>query len=184
MGSSAVHGALIGKFLPLELETWLQMIRTFWTLQSKVEDSLKKHKLTLAQFDLLAMLLGLGDNLNQQELANQLAVTKGNMVGLVNRLSRRGFVERVPAQIGRRANLIRLTEAGRNLVEAALPDHVRLVKSMMSPLSGKQLPALRSLLKQLEASGPPARLLAGKRSPTKRTPRLARANRRRHSELL
>ena len=41
MGSSAVHGALIGKSLPLELETWLQMIRTFWTLQSKVEDSLK-----------------------------------------------------------------------------------------------------------------------------------------------
>jgi hypothetical protein len=46
MGSSAVHGALIGKSLPLEL---------------------------------LAMLLGLGDNLNQQELANLLAVTKGNM---------------------------------------------------------------------------------------------------------
>ena len=111
------------------------MIRTFWTLQSRIEESLKKHKLTLAQFDLLAMLLGLGDNLNQQELANQLAVTKGNMVGLVNRLSRRGFVKRVPAQIGRRANLIRLTNAGRNLVAAALPDHLRLVKSMMSPLS-------------------------------------------------
>jgi DNA-binding MarR family transcriptional regulator len=159
MGSSAVHGALIGKSLPLELETWLQMIRTFWTLQSKVEDSLKKHELTLAQFDLLAMLLGLGDNLNQQELANLLAVTKGNMVGLVNRLSRRGFVERVPAQIGRRANFIRLTKAGRNLVTAALPDHVRLVKSMMNPLTGKQLLALRSSLQQLEANG--------KRGPTK-----------------
>jgi DNA-binding MarR family transcriptional regulator len=132
------------------------MIRTFWTLQSKVEESLKKHKLTLAQFDLLAMLLVLGDNLNQQELANQLAVTKGNMVGLVNRLSRRGYVERVPAQIGRRANLIRLTDAGWNLVVAALPDHRRLVKSMMNPLSGSQLGTLRALLKQLEESTKPA----------------------------
>ena len=101
------------------------------------------------------MLLGLGDNLNQQELANLLAVTKGNMVGLVNRLSRRGFVERVPAQRGRRANLIRLTAAGRNLVAAALPDHLRLVESMMSPLSGKQLRALGVLLKQLEDSDKP-----------------------------
>jgi DNA-binding MarR family transcriptional regulator len=144
----------IGKLgpVPAELETWLQMIRTFWTLQSRIEESLKKHHLTLAQFDLLAMLLGLGDNLNQQELANQLAVTKGNMVGLVNRLSRRGFVERVPAQVGRRANLIRLTHAGRNLVAAALPDHLRLVKSMMSPLSNKQLRELRALLKQVEGS--------------------------------
>jgi DNA-binding MarR family transcriptional regulator len=139
--------------LPLELETWLQMIRTFWTLQSKVEDSLKKHKLTLAQFDLLAMLLGLED-LNQQELAKKLAVTKGNMVGLVNRLSRRGFVKRVPSRTGRRANVIRLTAAGRRLVTAALPDHLRLVSAMMSPLCVEEHQGLRTLLKQLE-EGPP-----------------------------
>lgn len=137
---------------PPELETWLQMIRTFWTLQSRVEESLRKHELTLAQFDLLAMLFVLGDNLNQQELANQLAVTKGNMVGLVNRLSRRGFVQRVPAQKGRRENLIRLTDAGWDLVAAAMPDHLCLVRSMMSSLNGKQLGVLRALLKQLEDS--------------------------------
>jgi MarR family transcriptional regulator, organic hydroperoxide resistance regulator len=147
-----VHGALIGKTLPGELETWLQMIRTFWTLQSRVEDSLKKHKLTLAQFDLLAMLLGLED-LNQQELANKLAVTKGNMVGLVNRLSRRGFVKRVPSRKGRRANVIRLTAAGRRLVTAALPDHVRLVKSMMEPLASGEQQELRVLLQRLDERG-------------------------------
>lgn len=143
-----MHGALIGKKLPLELETWLQMIRTFWSLQSKIEDSLKKHRLTLAQFDLLAMLLGLAD-FNQQELADQLAVTKGNMVGLVNRLSRRGFVKRVPSQKGRRENVIRLTARGRKLVRAALPDHLRLVKSMISPLSSTEQEKLRVLLKRL-----------------------------------
>jgi DNA-binding MarR family transcriptional regulator len=127
------------------------MIRSFWTLQSKVEDSLKKHKLTLAQFDLLAMLHGLDDlNLNQQELATELAVTKGNMVGLVNRLSRRGFVKRFPSRTGRRANVIRLTAAGRKLVTAALPDHLRLVTSMMSPLASKQQVQLREMLKELE----------------------------------
>jgi DNA-binding MarR family transcriptional regulator len=130
------------------------MIRTFWTLQSRVEDSLKKHKLTLAQFDLLAMLQTL-EGLNQQELADQLAVTKGNMVGLVNRLSRRGFVERVPSQKGRRGNVIRLTKAGRKLVTAALPDHWRLVTVMMNPLSVKELQGLWKLLRRLE-DGPRA----------------------------
>jgi len=125
------------------------MIRTFWTLQSKVEDSLKKHELTLAQFDLLAMLLGLED-LNQQELAKKLAVTKGNMVGLVNRLSRRGFVKRVPSRKGRRANVIRLTARGRKLVTAALPDHLRLVAGMMSPLSSREQQELRVLLNRLD----------------------------------
>ncbi len=147
-----MHGALVGKSLPLELETWLQMIRTFWTLQSKVEDSLKKHKLSLAQFDLLAMLSGLED-LNQQELAKQLAVTKGNMVGLVNRLSRRGFVRRVPSRTGRRANVIRLTPSGRKLVTAALPDHLRLVGAMMSPLGRGEQQELGALLKRLDERG-------------------------------
>ena len=143
------------------------MIRTFWTLQSRVEESLKTHKLTLAQFDLLAMLFGLGDNLNQQELANQLAVTKGNMVGLVNRLSRRGFVERVPSRTGRRANLIRLTDAGWNLVTAALPDHLRFVKAMMKPLNAAKLEDLRMLLKQLEGGQRPRAFanLAAKKAP-------------------
>jgi DNA-binding MarR family transcriptional regulator len=135
--------------LPLGLEAWLQMIRTFWTLQSKVEDSLKKHKLTLAQFDLLAMLLDL-EGLNQQDLAKKLAVTKGNMVGLVNRLSRRGFVKRVPSRTGRRANVIRLTTTGRRLVLAALPDHLRLVTAMTSPLGSEELHQLRGLLRELE----------------------------------
>ena len=149
-----MHGPLIGKSLPLELETWLQMIRTFWTLQSKVEDSLKKHKLSLAQFDLLAMLLGLED-LNQQELAKKLAVTKGNMVGLVNRLSRRGFVKRVPSRKGRRANVIRLTATGRKLVKAALPDHLSLVRTMMSPLASQEQQELRLLLQRLDERGKP-----------------------------
>lgn len=135
--------------LPPGLDTWLQMIRTFWTLQSRVESSLKKHKLTLAQFDLMAMLLGLQD-LNQQELANQLAVTKGNMVGLVNRLSRRGFVQRVPSKKGRRENVIHLTTRGRRLVEAALPDHLHLVTTMMSPLTEAENRKLQALLIRLE----------------------------------
>ena len=143
-----MHGALIGIELPLDLETWLQMIRTFWTLESKIEDSLKKHKLTLAQFDLMAMLMGL-ENLNQQELAQKLAVTKGNMVGMVNRLARRGFVKRVPSRTGRRQNVIHLTPAGRKLVKAAMPDHLHLVKNMMSALSSEEQENLRQLLSRL-----------------------------------
>ena len=87
---------------------------------------------------------------SQQELAKKLAVTKGNMVGLVNRLSRRGFVKRVPSRRGRRANVIHLTAAGRKLVTAALPDHLRLVKAMMSPLASGEQQELCRLLHRLD----------------------------------
>jgi len=125
------------------------MIRTFWTLQSRVEDLLRKYKLTLAQFDLLAVLSARG-HLSQQELADHLGVTKGNIVGLVNRLSRRGFVQRVSVRSDRRINLIRLTRTGRDFVMAALPEQLDLVAEMMRPLSSRELETLRSWLDRLE----------------------------------
>ena len=46
--------------------------------------------------------------------------------------------------------MIRLTAAGRKLVRAALPDHMRLVNSMMSPLANGEQEKLRVLLQRLD----------------------------------
>jgi DNA-binding MarR family transcriptional regulator len=51
--------------------------------------------------------------------------------------------------------VIRLTATGRKLVTAALPDHLRLVNAMMSPLASKEQQELRMLLKRLDERGTP-----------------------------
>jgi DNA-binding MarR family transcriptional regulator len=133
------------------LAAWVQMIRTFSTLQSLVEDALKDYDLTLAQFNLLVS-LKFREGVNQNDLARHLGVTKGNIVGLLDRLSRRDLVERVPVEGDLRVNRPRLTPAGRKLIEETLPEQLDLVVKMMQPLSPRELDTLEHSLKRLEES--------------------------------
>jgi DNA-binding MarR family transcriptional regulator len=133
------------------LAAWVQMIRSFSTLQSLVEDSLKDYDLTLAQFNLLVSLRFRQDR-NQNDLARHLGVTKGNVVGLLNRLSRRGLVERIPVEGDLRVNRPCLTGAGRKLIDETLPGQLDLVVKMMQPLGLDELDQLQGFLKRLEES--------------------------------
>ena len=72
-------------------------ILAFMKLHSRLErclsDGLSGHGMTLAQFDVL-MTLWHSDGITQQELAEWLLVTKANVVGLIDRVSAAGWVER------------------------------------------------------------------------------------------
>lgn len=132
----------------LSLDCWLQMIRTYDSLQSQVAIMLQKHGLTLPQFEVLST-LAIADCTNQQELAQRLQVTKGNLVGLIDRLTERGWVERVPVPEDRRVNKVRITIGGKDLFHKTLPEQLGAVEKMMSGLDTEELRALQGLLGKL-----------------------------------
>ena len=89
-------------------------------MESRISADLPEDDLTLAQFDALGGLCKKGAA-SQQELADHLFVTKGNVVGLIDRLGARGFVERRRSATDRRVNLLEITESAHRLVERVLP---------------------------------------------------------------
>lgn len=125
------------------------MVRTFYRLQRQVELSLTGHGLTLPQFDVLAT-LGSDEGITQQELAGRLLVTKGNVCGVLDRLSMMGWVERRPDPDDGRANRIHLTAAGRKKLAEVMPEHHALVLKMTLPLSDADVKVLRSMLEALD----------------------------------
>jgi MarR family transcriptional regulator, organic hydroperoxide resistance regulator len=131
------------------LDCWLQMIRTYDSMQGEVAAELHKHGLTLPQFEMLST-LAISSCTNQQELAERLQVTKGNLVGLIDRLGERGWVERVPDPEDRRVNKVRLTAGGKEILDRVYPDQLKAVEVMMTKLSMVEVDSLRSLLKKLE----------------------------------
>ena len=130
------------------LDCWLQMIRTYDHLQAQVASLLQRHTLTVPQFEVLST-LAVADCTTQQELAHRLQVTKGNLVGLIDRLTERGWVERVQVQGDRRVNRVRITEGGKELLHKAFPEQVGAVETMMSDLDEAELDSLRGLLQKL-----------------------------------
>jgi DNA-binding MarR family transcriptional regulator len=130
------------------LDCWLQMIRTYDHLQSEVASLLQRHSLTVPQFEVLST-LAVADCTNQQELAARLQVTKGNLVGLIDRLTERGWVERLQVPGDRRVNKVRITEGGKELLNKAFPEQVGVVETMMSGLEESELETLKALLSKL-----------------------------------
>ncbi len=134
------------------MEAWLQLIRTYEHLQAQVASLLQARGLTVAQFEVLSS-LATGSCANQQELADRLGVTKGNMVGLIDRLGERGWVEREPAPEDRRVNRVRITEAGKKLIHSVLPEQAKVVERMLSALDDHEVETLRGLLKKAAKAG-------------------------------
>jgi MarR family transcriptional regulator, organic hydroperoxide resistance regulator len=129
---------------------WLQLVRAYNYMEARISADLRRADLTLARFDVLVALAKHGP-MSQQALAGHLLVTKGNVVGLIDKLSARGFVERQSSATDRRVNLLRVTPAGRRIVERVLPRQMQLIASLMQPLSQPEAALLEALLTRLRA---------------------------------
>ena len=134
------------------MDTWLQMIRSYDHLQSQVAALLQTRALTVPQFEVLST-LATADCTNQQELADRLQVTKGNLVGLIDRLTERGWVERIQVPEDRRVNKVRITATGKDLIHSVLPEQAGIVEQMMAGLDDAEIVTLRDLLKKLIPAG-------------------------------
>ena len=69
---------------------WLQLVRAYNYMEARISADLRRADLTLARFHVLVALAKHGP-MSQQTLADHLLVTKGNVVGLIDKLSARGL---------------------------------------------------------------------------------------------
>jgi DNA-binding MarR family transcriptional regulator len=135
------------------LLAWLHLIRITSKVDRRASERLadEAFDLTVAQFDVLAK-LSAQQGMTQQDLAERLLVTKGNVCGLIDRLSAKGLVKRCDNPGDRRSNCLFLTEAGQQLIEQAIPAHEALIVEQFSALSEEEQQALHGLLRRVDRS--------------------------------
>lgn len=125
------------------------ILRTHSHLAPLVDSDLRRVDLTAAQFNALIVLRAAGDEgLLMGELGQQLVVTKSNITGLVDRLEQRGLIARGEHR-DRRATIVRLTTAGRELLERAVPGHLAALGQLTDCLGPEQKRTLIQLLTTL-----------------------------------
>ena len=130
------------------VDAWVQLAYAYHRIARRLEQALVPHGLSLAQFEVLARLQFDGP-MKQNDLAQALLVTKGNVCGLIDRLETAGLVERRADPTDRRANRLVLTTAGTSLLAAAMPDHLAIIDERLGVLDRPQQRALHDLAKRL-----------------------------------
>jgi MarR family transcriptional regulator, 2-MHQ and catechol-resistance regulon repressor len=125
---------------------WMRLARVFQRVEREWGERLRAWDLNVAQFDVLAH-VGASEGMTQQELADSLLVTKGNVCQLLDRMEGRRWISR--RQEGR-ANRLFLTDEGRRLFDEVVPDHEALVAERFSALSLREQERLHELLRKLD----------------------------------
>lgn len=129
---------------------WIRVGVIYARTTRQLAELLRPFDLTVAQFDALAHLY-VEDGISQQALAERLVVSKGNVTGLINRLTHRELVQRRADPTDRRTKRIVLTPRGRKLARSALEAQAGLVASMMDRLTARERTTLSRLLGRLAA---------------------------------
>ena len=136
----------------LAVATWMRLARVFEKMQRAGAEQMRHRELSMAQFDVLAQ-VGSAEGLTQQELADALLVTKGNVCQLLDRMERGDLLRR--SQDGR-ANRIYLTDAGRRLFDDAVPAQEALIAAQLSVLTPVEQRQLMALLRRLDRALTPS----------------------------
>lgn len=130
------------------LLAWLRLARVFQKVDRGSAEHLRQWDLSVAQFDVIAQ-VGSAEGIVQQELADRLLVTKGNISQLLDRLERRGLICRCPD--GRTLRLS-LTPAGRELYDVVVPEQEQYIGNRLAALSVDEQRRLHDLLHKLDRS--------------------------------
>jgi DNA-binding MarR family transcriptional regulator len=110
-----------------------------------------RHQLEGWEFDVLSALRRAGApyELSPGQLIRQTLVTSGTMTNRVDRLERRGLVERSPSPSDRRGVIVRLTPEGARTVDAAMADLLDRERVLLAELDGDDRDHLAATLRQL-----------------------------------
>ncbi|MGJ7504030.1 MULTISPECIES: MarR family winged helix-turn-helix transcriptional regulator [unclassified Variovorax] len=132
------------------LSPLMRVLRLSNLLEKELSRIAKMQDITSAQFQVLAALRRHDPEPQSLSQLSRIAIlTSGSMTSLVDRLEERQFVRRQRHPEDRRGILLALTDAGRNVIDAALEMRVRRLHALADSLSAQDLSAISTGLRKL-----------------------------------
>lgn len=121
-------------------------------IDQQLKATFNEHGLEAWEYDLLAALRRNGPEheLTAGEILRELMITSGAVTNRIDRLERRGLVQRRADDGDKRVVRVQLTPTGHELMDALLPAHLANEEAMLRPLSPSQRRQLTSLLRTLQ----------------------------------
>jgi len=125
---------------------WLRLYRFVQKIERMQTVQLRSWGLNIALFDVLAH-VGAHRGVTQQELADSLLVTKGNISQLLDRMEKLDLLQRCP---DKRNNTLILTDKGQELYAQVVPAIETLIEEQFTVLSASEVADLHRLTRKLD----------------------------------
>lgn len=130
------------------LKLWVVLSRAAAAVEAHARADAARHDLTLAEFGVLEALYHKGPML-LGEVQRRILVSSGGVTYLVDRLTKKGLVERRPCEHDRRASYAALTGEGERLIRRVFPEHARVIERALSGLDSEERHTAIDLLRKV-----------------------------------
>jgi DNA-binding MarR family transcriptional regulator len=140
----------------LAAETWESLFRAQVAVMRRLQSGPAFRNLAVNEYDVLFTLSRCPSGwLRLNELNDNVLLSQSSLSRLVDRLEKRGLVERMPAPDDGRGVLLKLTEEGAALQKEIGREHVRDIAELVGPaLTAAEQRELLRLTEKLRASLP------------------------------
>lgn len=130
------------------VHVWLVLMKAHAALLDHARKNIQELNLGDSDFFVLEVLLHKGP-LPVNTIGQKVRLTSGSISVAVDRLERRGLVERGNTEHDRRVRIVQLTTQGRKLIECAFAKHAEAMEAAASGLSSEEKSRLIRLLRKL-----------------------------------
>jgi DNA-binding MarR family transcriptional regulator len=125
------------------------LIRIFGRMTAQGSQMAKRHGLSLPHLEVL-LCLNLGEGISQQDLAERLLLTKGNICVMVQKMEVAGLIERRSDPDDQRFHRLYLTPAGQEKIREFMPEHVAQTSRVLKNLTLAEQKTLHELLCRID----------------------------------
>lgn len=137
---------------PLAHRALESLIRAETSVRRRLSADLEREGISATGFSVLVVLTTAGGELELRALRHRLQTSKANATEVVSTLQSRGLVERRRPVEDRRMVLVRLTEAGQEIVDRLFPEHTERVTAAFSVLDEEEKRSLTEICRKLAAA--------------------------------
>ena len=144
------HDVRYSTFNWSSMEMFLNLAYTYDIVASDMSAKVTPYGITRAGFNVLRILSRAESKAcKQNEISRLMLVSRANITGLVDSLSRQLLVERISDPNDRRVNMIKILPKGEKLLEDLLPGYYKHMHEVCSVFTEKEKKIFNDLLKRL-----------------------------------
>ncbi|WP_372662463.1 MarR family winged helix-turn-helix transcriptional regulator [Cohnella sp.] len=132
----------------LDLRLFRIWMKASKVLSDNVRKDIDRHEINPEHFMILELLYSKGPH-PVQKISETLSIPSGSITYVVDKLEKKGFVERQPSPTDRRASNVVLTDKGNSLFDEIFPQHVETISNNLSFVSNEEKEQLIELLKKI-----------------------------------
>lgn len=135
------------------LRAWLSFVQCFNSIERiLLSHFAQKFNSGISRYDVLTALTLYPDGLTMGELARLLMVTKGNVTGVIRRLTQEKLVTKKVSKTDQRVQVVKLSRKGVRLWEEMRADYDHIISVLLSSQSPKEVASLVSKLEKTRAA--------------------------------